>query len=129
VSKERIIMRKTHKKLHQMGTILPKTKRNKQMNPGKRNLLKLENEKIMLERTRGGYTRHLPIIPLGKGRKGPSRCFIGKFNYSFELLRETQSQKLQEQFQVVQNLCQDFEQRVHTYHTNWGELPRLQKVG
>jgi len=123
-------MRKTHKKLHQMGTILPKTKRNKQMNPGKKKLLKFELEKRRFEGSRSGYTCHPIISPLGTRFKHSSRQW-GRYrrNHSFELLRETQSQKLQDKFQVFQNLYHDLEQGLHTYHTNWGELPRLQKVG
>ena len=133
MSKERNIVRKTHKKLHQMGTILPKTKRNKQMNPGKKRLLQFELHKRILGTSRG-YTCHIGGYKWGDtGKNGKMVEGFIKLNkqYSrdFKLLRETQSQKLQDQFQVFQNLYHDLEQGLHTYHKNWGELPRLQKVG
>lgn len=112
-----------------MGTILPKTKRNKQMNPGKRKLLKLELQKIIFERSQGGYTRHHTNSPLLRNGLKKGQWSRVQKTHDFKLLRETQSQKLQDQFQVFQNLYHDLEQELHTYHKNWGELPRLQKVG
>lgn len=114
-----------------MGTILPKTKRNKQMNPGKKRLLQFELHKRILG-TRRGYTCHIrghKWVDNGNKVVGGLTKLNNQYSQEIKLVKKTHSQKLQEQVQVVQNLCQDLEQKVHTYHTIWGELPRLQKVG